>query len=155
MCRNWISGYFCSKIFEKIHFSRKYTVSGLGFLGTMMSAIFHNLMTFFIIPKKKVCENLSSTKALTYALSFWKKSFQPVVDRRARRENNKMNNTHAELNFYSSSNEKGVGNFKNFKWKILIGVLTFSWYFMNSHSWIFFDHADTLYYFQFSKWPIF
>ena len=38
-------------------------------------------------------------------------------DRRARRENNKMNNTHAELNFYSSSNEKGGRQFQKLQMK--------------------------------------
>ena len=44
-----------------------------------MSVVFHNLMKLFII-QKKVCGKLSSTKALTYALSsFQTLFFQPVV----------------------------------------------------------------------------
>lgn len=84
-----------------------------------MSVIFHNPMTFFYNPRKKSVRIYRVPKHLLTRSRFGKPFFanRSSCDRRARRENNKMNNTHAELNFYSSSNEKGLRQFQKLQMK--------------------------------------
>ena len=82
-----------------------------------MSVIFHNPMTFFIIQEKSLWEFIEYQSTYLRAVVLDIFSNRSSCDRRARRENNKMNNTHAELNFYSSSNEKGLRQFQKLQMK--------------------------------------
>ena len=86
-----------------------------------MSVFFHNLMTLFIIQKKSVGNYRVPKHLLTRCLRF-----KPFFSNRsffvAHAERIIKWTTLMPSWIYSSSNEKRNRQFKNFKWKILIGV---------------------------------